>query len=64
MKITVTSYDDSDEDCRRETYVTIVDGKEYCLAACALAGFDTYDAIERKARVIFGKDVLVEYKFA
>ena len=63
MKITVTSYADSDEDCRRDTYVTVVNGKEYLLAPCALAGFDTYDEIEQRARNLFGENVEVVYSF-
>jgi len=60
-KITVTSYDDSEPDCKRDTYVTMVDGKEYCLAACALGGEDTYREIEELARKLFGDDVEIDY---
>ena len=63
MKITVTSYDDSDDDCKRDTYVTVVDGEEHCLAPCALGNEFTYREIETRARELFGEDVEIEYKF-
>jgi len=63
MKITVTRYDDSEPDCTRHTYTTVVDGKEYCLAACALGSEYTFRDIEETARELFGSDVEIEYSF-
>lgn len=57
MKINVLSYDDSEEDCRRNTYYTMVDGKEVTLAACALGSYYTFLEIQEKARKVFGADV-------
>lgn len=57
MKINVLSYDDSEEDCRRETYYTMVDGKEILLAPCALGSYYTFLEIQKEARKIFGADV-------
>lgn len=57
MKINVLSYDDSDSDCRRETYYTMVDGKEILLAPCALGSYYTFLEIQETARKIFGADV-------
>lgn len=62
MKIKVQSYDDSEEDCRRETFYTVVDGKEYLLAPCALPSSEyTFREIEEKARELFGADVEITY---
>lgn len=61
MKITVTSYDDSEPDCKRDTYITVVDGVEHCLAPCALNSRWTFEGIEERARELFGDDVEVEY---
>lgn len=57
MKINILSYDDSEEDCRRETYYTMVDGKEVLLAPCALGSYYTFLEIQETARKIFGADV-------
>jgi len=61
MKITVTSYDDSEPDCKRDTYITVVDGKEHLLAPCALGSYWTHLEILERARELFGEDVEVEY---
>ena len=57
MKITVTSYDDSEPDCKRDTYITVVDGKEILLAPCALGSYYTYLEIVERAKELFGNDV-------
>lgn len=57
MQIKVLSYDDSEEDCRRETYYTVVDGKEVLLAPCALGSYYTFLEIQANARKLFGDDV-------
>lgn len=61
MKIIVTSYDDSEPDCKRDTFVTMVDGKEYVLAPCALGSYYTHLEIVERAKSLFGKDVEIEY---
>jgi hypothetical protein len=55
--IVVQSYDDSEEDCKRETYYTVVDGKEYLLAPCSLGSYYTYLEILAEIDKLFGKDV-------
>jgi len=57
MKIKVLSYDDSEDDCRRETYYTLVNGREVLLAPCALGSYYTFLEIQEKARSLFGADV-------
>jgi|TARA_Y100000310_G_scaffold271242_1_gene285653 hypothetical protein len=54
---TVAWYDDSDEDCRRTTYVALVDGEEHVLAACAIDSDHTMDEMRQQARELFGADV-------
>jgi len=61
MKITVNSYDDSDDDCRRDTFYTVVDGKEYCLAPCALGTYRNWLEIQEEAKRLFGEDVEIEF---
>jgi hypothetical protein len=61
MKITVQSHDDSDDDCIRSTFYTIVDGKNHRLAPCALGSKFTYLEIELEAKRLFGADVEIEY---
>ena len=60
MKIKVQSYDDSEEDCRRETYYTVVDGREHVLAGCALGSYYTFLEIQENARRLFGEDVEID----
>jgi hypothetical protein len=60
MKIILESYDDSEEDCTRNTFVTRVDGKEYCLAPCSLGSWWTWLEIQESARKFFGADVEIE----
>jgi hypothetical protein len=62
MKITVTRYWDGDDDCNRYTYVTKVNGKEHCLAPCALSGGLVESEIEERARKLFGADVEIEWE--
>ncbi len=57
MKIILHSEDDSDDDCRRDTFFAIVDGKRHYLAACALGTKYTWLEIQERARKIFGQDV-------
>ena len=61
MKIKVYTTDASEPDCRRYDYCCMVDGKEYCLAACGL-WLDNHLRleIETRARKLFG-DVEIEY---
>jgi hypothetical protein len=59
MQITITTIDDSDDDCRRTTYETRVDGKLYTLAACSLRG----EGVEERARELFGDDVEIVWEF-
>lgn len=57
MRIVLESYDDSEEDCKRDTFFTVVDGKEHCLAPCSLGSWWTWLEIQEKARQLFGADV-------
>ena len=59
MKVIVTWIDDSETHCRRTTYVTMVDGKEYVLAPSALSGPHTDREIVERAQALFGADVEV-----
>jgi hypothetical protein len=61
MKITVQSHDDSDDDCKRDTYFTIVDGVNHLLAPCALGSWYTHLEIVERAKTLFGDDVEIEY---
>lgn len=57
MKIIIDSEDDSEEDCKRDTYFTVVEGKRYTLAPCALGSYYTYLEIVATAKKLFGDDV-------
>lgn len=57
MKIKVLSHDDSEEDCRRESYYTEATGERVYLSSCALGSYYTFLEIQEKARKLFGADV-------
>lgn len=59
--ITITYLDASEDDCRRIDYVTYVDGKEFLLAACALGTQFTTDLVTKKAKELFGEDIIIKW---
>jgi len=61
MQITITFQDASDDDCRRVDYVTVVDGQEHCLSACALGNEYSDREAENRARQLWGNDIEISY---
>ena len=61
MKITIQEYDASEEDCKRQDYVTVVDGKEYLLAPSSLGSYYTYLEILAEVEKLFGPGVEIEW---
>jgi len=62
MKITIQTRDASDEDCKRDDYYTVVDGREILLASCALPSTYTERDVEAKVRQLFGLDAAIIWK--
>jgi len=57
MKIKVTSYKVSDDDCRRYDFVTVVDGVEYNLDSESLGNDIAVQRMTDRAKAMFGHDV-------
>lgn len=61
MQIVLDSHDDSEEDCKRDSYFTEVNGKRHYLASCSLGSRWTVQEIILEARKLFGQDVEIDW---
>jgi hypothetical protein len=59
MEIKIKSHDDNDDDCRRVSYYTVVDGKTFYLSGCALprAAYAREEIVSKVAELWPGAEI-------